>query len=328
MANISKYNKSRFVSYLFGFIPSLCSIFTKRDKNLIVLNSFHNNSFSDNTKFLFEYLKNSENKKILYVVNGAPIKNAGLCEYDVSFLKKIYYGLVKTNLSFVLSTGSVFDDYIARHAGISKKKVLTSSYPRYDPLFNNVYTKVDFGDNSRRVLYAPTWRHYAKVKLFPFSDFEIESLNCYLKEKNIKIYIRIHPRFEDDIPENLLKYSNLVLFSGKQYQDINEYLGNFDALITDYSSIMYDFMILDRPIFYFPYDYDDYLKNVGFGVEYNKFAVGYHSMTQKDFINDLEDAFSKDSYREQRRNISKLSSGESKTNCKDLITQLKERNIF
>lgn len=383
----SKYNKSRLQLFLKGVIPSLLSLFTKRNKELIILNSFHNNGFSDNTKFLFEYLIKNENKIVKYVINddqlreqlanrygdyfietktragirtvlssylwftnsfelpvnglflkyrrtviqlthGAPIKNAGLCEKDVSFIKKIYYGILRTNISFVLSTSTIFDDYIAKHAGVSKKRVITISYPRYDPLFNKEYTKVNFGDNYKRILYAPTWRHYAAVRLFPFEDFDINVLNDTLEELKVKICLRIHPRFESTIPDFLTNVKNIELFSGSKYPDINEYLENFDAMITDYSSIMYDFMILNKPIFYFDYDYEEYLNQVGFGVDYNHFAIGYHSKTQKQFIEDIKDAFENDKYKEQRMKLSEVASGKSNHNSKDLIEYLKTNKLF
>ena len=343
MFNTSKYNKSRLSSYIDGIIPSFISLFTKRNKDLIILNSFHNMAFSDNTKFLFKYLINNEEKTIKYVINddnlrdelntkygnyfietkstagkklalsaylwftnsfefpvsgfflkfrrvviqlthGAPIKNAGLCENDISVIKKIYYAILKTNITYILSPSVVFNDFMAKHAGLSSKKVITNGYPRYDPLFNNEYTKITFNDSCKRILYAPTWRHYSKVELFPFTDFNLSELDKKLKEMNVKIYLRLHPRFEDEISPELLTSEQVCLFSGKDYPEINEYLGNFDALITDYSSIMYDFMILNRPVFYFPYDYDEYNQKIGFAVDYKKFAIGYHSKLQYDFL--------------------------------------------
>lgn len=387
LVNISKYNKSRLLSIIDGIIPSILSIFTKRDNDLVILNSFHNEQFSDNTKYLFLYLINNEKKIVKYVVNndylrkeltelygdyfietksykgkkialrsklwftnsfefpvnglflnirrnviqlthGAPIKNSGLCEKDVSFIKRLYYLLLRTNLTYVLSTSTVFNEYIAKHAGVKKENVLTNSYPRYDPLFNGIYKKINFNDTAKRVLYAPTWRHYATIKFFPFNDFEMKNLQEYLSKNNIIIYIRVHPRFEEQIDIDFSKYNNIKLFSGKEYPDINDYLANFDALITDYSSIFYDFMILDRPIFYFAYDLPDYEKNIGFAVEYSKYAVGYHPKSCNEFFADLTDAFTNDKYRISREKISAICSGVSKTNSKDLIDLLNENGIF
>lgn len=387
MKNKSRYNQSRFLGYVKGLFPSLLSLFSKRDKNLIILNSFHNCVFSDNTKYLFEYLIQNESKNVLYVVNdnelrkklesrygnyfietnsksgikkalssylwitnsfelpvsgvflkfrrnvvqlthGAPIKNAGLCEHDVSFIKRIYYLILRTNISYILSTSHIFDDYIAKHLGVKTNKVLTCGYPRYDPLFKKNFINLDFDYNCKHILYAPTWRHYAQIKLFPFEDLDLNELNKQLNDLNVIIYIRIHPRFENSLSEDFCNYSNFKIFSGKQYPDINDYLENFDAMITDYSSIMYDFMILDKPIFYFDYDYEDFDKNIGFSVDYNKFAVGYHSSSQKDFISDIIDAFKNDSYKIERNNVSKLASGMSDNNTKELIDLLKLKKIF
>ena len=60
-----------------------------------------------------------------------------------------------------------------------------------------------FFDESKIILYAPTWRQYAKVELFPFADYDIQNLQSFLAENKIKIYIRFHPAYEEDIPKDL-----------------------------------------------------------------------------------------------------------------------------
>lgn len=386
--NNSKYSMSRLKSYLYGFLPSFFSYFMKRDKKLIVLNSFHNIQFSDNTKYLFIYLINNEKsktvryvinddnlrdkliqqygnyfietktfkgkiyalkaslwfvnafelpvqglflnkrRKVIHMTHGVTSKNAGLYEKDVSIIKQLYYAFIRTSISYTMTPYKGFQKIVGGHLGVKENKVLICGFPRFDPLINKEFCKIKKRSDEVSILYAPTWRHYSDIKLFPFVDFDIIKLNKYCKDKNIKIYLRVHPRFEDSIPPELLSHDFIKIFSGKDYPDINDYFENFDMLITDYSSIFYDYMILDRPIFFFMYDYDLYKTNIGLVDNFLKYAIGYKSTTQKDFIQNLDDALTIDSYKTQREDVRKRILGNSKNNSCDLINLLKNMKIF
>ncbi len=388
MTNASKYNKSRLNLLLKGFIPSLVTLFLPRKKNLVVLNSFHNRQFSDNTKFLFEYMiKNCPYLTAKYVVNddvfrqkliqrygdyfietnslrgmfyalsaktwilnalelpvsgvflkfrrrivllthGVTSKQAGLAEKHVSILKRFYYFIIHTNLSYALTPCPEFTKVVASHFGISEKQMLVSGFPRFDPLLRNEYVKIQKEADEIAVLYAPTWRQYSDTTLFPFADFDKNLLEDYCNRQHIKFYVRIHPRFENTIPAEIRNLNCVTVFSGTQFPDINDYLPNFDMLITDYSSIFYDFMILDRSLFFFMYDFEEYEKEIGLAVDFNKFAVGYKPKSQREFLENLDDALKKDSFAEQRMAIRTLACGQSKNNCKDLVQLLVHKNII
>lgn len=389
MTNASKYNKSRLKLLIKGLLPSILTLFGKREQNLIVLNSFHNLQFNDNTKFLFEYLINNEGSyNVKYVINddtlreelikkygnffietnsvkgilyalkaktwilnalelpvsgvflhfrrnvillthGVTSKQAGLAEMQVSMIKRLYYFIIRTNLSYVLTPCDEFKSIVASHFGVSaEKNMLVSGFPRFDPLLYGNYKKIEKKNNEIAILYAPTWRHYSDVKIFPFSDFNEIELEQFCHEHNIRIYLRVHPRFENRIPDSILKLSFVKLFSGKEYTDINEYLPNFDMLITDYSSIFYDFMILDRPLFFFMYDLEEYEKHIGLAVDFNKFAVGYKPTTQYEFLENLNDALERDRFAEKRQAVRKIACGDSLNNSKDLVETLKEYKIL
>ena len=387
MTNISKYNSSRLILLLKGFFPSLLSLFLPRNKNLVILNSFHNRQFCDNTKFLFMYMiNNCQNLTIKYVINddtlrsdlqnlygdffietnsfrgmfyalsarvwilnalelpvggmflkfrrkivllthGVTSKQAGLAEKNISLLKRCYYAVIRTNLTYCLTPCPEFNQIVASHFGISERQMLVSGFPRFDPLLRNEYTMLQ-KKAEISVLYAPTWRHYADVKLFPFDDFDKDEFERFCTAKKIKFYIRVHPRFENMIPKEILSFPFVEIFSGTQFPDINDYLPNFDMLITDYSSIFYDFMILDRPLFFFMYDIEEYEKEIGLAVDFNKFAAGYKPKTQREFLENISDALEKDSFAKKRQSIRNLACGSSKENCKDVVSLLFNKHII
>ena len=88
MNNASKYNKSRLNLLLKGFIPSLVTLFLPRKKKLVILNSFHNRLFCDNTKFLFEYMiKNCSYLTVKYVVNDDMLRYELIQKYGNHFIE-------------------------------------------------------------------------------------------------------------------------------------------------------------------------------------------------------------------------------------------------
>lgn len=267
-------------------------------------------------------------RTVIHLTHGVPIKNSGLCEKRISILKKIYYKTIQTNISFSLATSECFRTFIAKHIGIANNKVIINGLPRFDTLYKNRYESINKSGKDILILYAPTWRQYAAVQLFPFVDFDFYILEKFLKDNNIIIYLRMHPDYEASIDEKFINSKQFKIFSGTDYPDINNYLANFDMLITDYSSIFYDFMIFDRPMFFFNYDYDEYEKNIGFAVNYEEYAVGYKPKTQCEFLSDVMDALANDTFKTKRKLIKELTIGKCNNNCQSLIQQLKELKIY
>ncbi|EJD6401890.1 CDP-glycerol glycerophosphotransferase family protein [Providencia rettgeri] len=204
---------------------------------------------------------------VFHLGHGTPIKNIGLCEKKPSILKKIFYKLNDTNISLYLSTSDFFLPYMARVFNVSTKKIITSPQPRLaDILKKERNTKFQFDSNKKYILYAPTWRPYSGITLFPFDGFNIEKFNEYLKKSNIIILLRLHPRFEGDLTEYLR--SNIINYNTELCPDISESLNLTDAIITDYSSIYCDYLVLNKPVAVLPYDIEEYTRQIGFSHDY------------------------------------------------------------
>ena len=112
------------------------------------------------------------------------------------------------------------------------------------------------------ILYAPTWRN-EDSGIYPFSNDEWSSLECYLRAHDATMGIRAHAnrrRIGDsqDGPEDS------AIFYVNSYPDANLVLRLADILVTDYSSIYIDFLLTGRPILNFTYDLDSYVGERGF----------------------------------------------------------------
>lgn len=268
-------------------------------------------------------------RKIIHLTHGSLIKNVGILEKNVSLIKRIYYKLfVSTNLSYSIATSQFFVPSTSLYTGLSENKILITGFPRNDALqLADSFRPQVLRNCGFSILYAPTWRKYADVVLFPFDDVDFKKLNEFLKENNITIFIRLHPYNENSIDERMLG-SNIKVFSTAICNEIMDAMGYFDALITDYSSIYYDFLLLDRPTMFLPYDYSEYEKNVGFAVDYNKITLGYKPHTIAEFKENLYDMKIRDSFKGERMRISELCNKYKTNNCERLINKLYSLNVL
>ncbi|WP_186171465.1 CDP-glycerol glycerophosphotransferase family protein [Vibrio chagasii] len=228
-------------------------------------------------------------RNVIHLGHGAPIKKIGLNENYNNWKKRIYYGLIKFNFSHFFSTSPEFSENWARCLGINQDKVVISPQARNSvlelPLQYNDSLKIRGKYN---VLYAPTWRVNSRVEIFPFEDLDLAAMNDFLCSKGIVIYIRLHPNFEDLIQSNFASYSNIIVLSRNDIEDVAIILNQFDLMITDYSSIYVDFLLTLKPLLFIPYDYDDYDKKVGFAIDYYTNSPGPKPKSQACFLSNME----------------------------------------
>lgn len=237
-------------------------------------------------------------------------------------------------ISYVISTS----DFVSRiqeeclQLGLEKSAV--TGYPRNDVLFDKNREKI-IKDKNISVLYAPSWRHGREAtKFFPFEDFDKNELVKFLEESNISIYLRPHKndlsKYRDlvEFLEELTDASeNLYLATHERYPDINNVLRDFDVLITDYSSIYHDYLLLDRPILFIPYDFAIFEKENGFVYDYKKFLPGPRVNSFEELTKELDSVWRNDNYYSKNRNslkikVHKYFDGYSSKRVADLIKSL------
>ena len=172
-------------------------------------------------------------------------------------------------------------------------------------------------NNKKIVMFVPTFRKgYSKIQgsknfnnLFGFETFHSESFNNFLEKNNLFLIYKLHPNEEKYLSEykNLInsKFSfhlnNQVLLENNF--DFYEILNCADILVTDYSGIFIDYLLLNRPIIFNPTDLEDYVKTRGFlYTPYNEWTPGSKIKTQEDLINEINNILKGiDSFIDQRR---------------------------
>lgn len=179
-----------------------------------------------------------------------------------------------------ISTSDLCSRELALDSQISFDKFIALGFPRNDVFFVD---STDFKDKvcgtlgftpKNIIVYAPTHRDYErqesnrdqKRSIFGWvNNNELLTLENFLEETNSIIIAKIHPRQQRDIINDssnrrIVFMSNLVSINA----NLQLVLSISDLLITDYSSTFYDYLLLDRPIVHYCYDYDEMSANRGF----------------------------------------------------------------
>ena len=116
----------------------------------------------------------------------------------------------------------------------------------------------------------PTWRR-TKSDFIAASGIDWEKLNESLNKKNELLILKLHPHTKLNM-DAISKYSNLMIY--QKNSDVYTVLPFIDCLITDYSSIYTDFLMMNKEIILYIFDYSDYVQNSNDLGEYDIYYVG------------------------------------------------------
>ncbi len=165
---------------------------------------------------------------------------------------------------------------------ISRDRMFITGQPKDDTFVlekpNDTINEIRKEHNGCKIyVYLPTHRNFGKDSSFN-SVMSIESLktvNKELVENNIIMIFKPHFHEFEKYAGYTDSLSNIIFATDKdKYGDVYEFLPVCDGLITDYSGIMFGYLASGKPIIYFTYDYDEYLKD-DFGFYYNFDEITY-----------------------------------------------------
>lgn len=144
------------------------------------------------------------------------------------------------------------------------------------------------------ILYAPTWRADGKIRFFPWDDFDIKQLQNLLQENNAILLVRGHINdLASDRSENASDLAaqtpRIIAYHQDAYPDVQDMLHLVDIVISDYSGIWADFLLLDRPIVLVPYDLDEYMAHFGLLYPLDLFAPGAVVQDFDGFLKSISD---------------------------------------
>lgn len=303
----------------------------------------YNGTFYENVRFtstvrgIFEYLSSghiyysfgripivpARNQITIQMWHGTSFKGFDKSTQKTNSKKQQFY-------TYVFASSEFFKPIVEKKFACNPENVYVCGHPRTDLLFRDDI-KYNLGKFEKIIIWLPTFRKskelgYTDVEtdcIVPFYKAdELNGLNDYLKNRNVKLIIKLHP-LQDIDGIDLEQLSNVQLLTHSQFvkngYDLYVLLRQTDALITDYSSVFYDYLLLDRPIGFTEDDVDQYESNRGFAVDNpNEFKPGMRIKSKDElifFINSV--AEERDSFRNKRKEINDLSNQyQDGNNCK------------
>jgi len=226
---------------------------------------------------------------------------------------------------YCLVPGEVFIDTKSEFFDCPREKVIPIGYPRYD-LYKRNNTNVDryfaeLGGNGRKnILWMPTFRQSKDLIYYDNpvpsiiglqlinSILDMDKLEQMCKEADVNLIIKRH-RIGSPIKNNGNESSNIFYLDNddldKMDVQLYEFISKSDALITDYSSVAIDYILLDKPMGFTLDDMKDYHKTRGFAFDDPlEYMPGEHMFNLEDLRKFLLDvAGGKDIHKEKRNNI-------------------------
>lgn len=208
--------------------------------------------------------------------HGSPIKKMGS---DIASDNQSF-GTKSTNLVDIMNTQSYFEaDIFSRCFGIPRDHFIEVGLPRNDELANytaeereKLRTKLKIPTDKKVLLYCPTFREYEKdenlgVVLAPPMD-----LKKWERELGDKYVLLFRAHYE--VSKVMEVEENAFVRNMTDYPSLNDLMIVSDVLISDYSSIFFDYSIMDKAMLHFTYDYDKYEAKRGMYFDIREYISG------------------------------------------------------
>lgn len=244
----------------------------------------------------YKLLKRPE-QSILSTWHGTPLKRLGLDIGNIYSgsprIKNIYVNNAK-EWDYLVSPNR-YTSEILRSAFAYDGEILEEGYPRNDILYNaseetmgKIKKNLNLPEDKKIILYAPTWRDddFYDIGEYKFNlKLDLDRLKKELGDEYM-ILIRTHYFIADKL--DLSNYEGFAK-DVSRYDDIAELYLISDILITDYSSVFFDFANLKRPILFFTYDLDKYEHVLrGFYIDIHKEVPGPLLFTTEEVIDSIK----------------------------------------
>lgn len=258
-----------------------------KDKNVVCVKPYSLSSlwhycrssriFCDNGIYGFTF---TEKQKLIFLTHGMTVKKYGyyIPEY---FSERESYGCMPHRAaSIVIATSEIFVEVNSKAMGVPKSDVIVTGLPRNDFLFNNVESALFMrlcSNHKKYILWMPTYRRSNIAKdgengadyelgLPLIDSSNINAFDDFLNNLNVLLVIKRHT-LQNASNSDLGEFRNIRFVDSDDIVNSNEplysFIKEFDALITDYSSVFYDFLLLDRPICNIVDDIKEYQGNRG-----------------------------------------------------------------
>lgn len=287
------------------------------------------------------YFVKKEGQVYINTWHGTPLKTLGFdIPHDPFNTQNIIRNFLMTD--YLLSPNKHTSDILLNSyklEGIYNGQILETGYPRMDATVNAQTSEdirrwlalynVEIDAFKPTIMYTPTWRGQTGTKsINTITQFEAEM--TYLEQElgdKYNILIKVHPYAYESAKDSKILASKLI----PNTLDINEIMPLMDAMITDYSSVFFDYMVLNRPIYFYTWDADLYENNRGMYFEPEELP-GPISLTIQDVVKQIQtfglnnSAFA-DNYQKLKAQLNSYDDGKATKRVIDYIFFQKTKHV-
>lgn len=242
-------------------------------------------------------------RKTIYVQtwHGTPLKRLGTDIEEVHMpgtnteKYKQNFTYEATKWDYLISPNKYSTEIFTRAFDFNKN-MIESGYPRNDFLMNHnnketileIKKKIGIPLNKKVILYAPTWRDnqfFSKGKYKFDLHLDLEKMKERLGDQYILI-LRLHYLVSESLDLSGMEGFVIDL---SNHEDIRELYIFSDMLVTDYSSVFFDYANLNRPMLFYVYDLEEYRDKLrGFYFDFEKEAPGPLVKSTNELLEEIE----------------------------------------
>ena len=258
------------------------------------------------------------NQKVVNLWHGMPLKKIGNMEDGKENIDQNFF-------THLIATSPFFSDIMKKCFNAKDENIIITNQPRTDE-----FLKPPVSEFENTVVWLPTFKKSKKLSqtdgetIFSiFNNDSLSKINEALLNNNLCLILKPHPMEDVSVIEN--NYSNIKIINDEWLEEkkINLYslLNSSKALITDYSSVFFDYMMLGKPIAFTISDINAYMKNRGFVTENpEELMVGFKIKIDDDFCAFINSLNGPDEYKAQRSKINKMLNINKKYNgCQTIL---------
>lgn len=250
--------------------------------------------FLDNEFLPMAYLNFSKHTKVVQLWHGTgTIKRFGQ-DVNIGSLKRLEYLANQRITHLIVNSENVAKEY-ASAFGIDKEHIFVIGNPRTDLMLNKQYMQDkekkfyrDYPElqGKRCILYAPTFRDSEVSN--PTLHLNLKAVEESLAEDEV-LLIRLHPHVAQNIRESFFEPYAGKIYHVSDYSEIAALLAVSEVLITDYSSIVFEYCLLERPMLFYAYDLKEFeQRGRNFYRDYRNFVPGPVLESEEALLNCLK----------------------------------------
>ncbi|WP_298635660.1 CDP-glycerol glycerophosphotransferase family protein [uncultured Umboniibacter sp.] len=237
--------------------------------------------------------------KIFNIWHGVPIKAIGLESYNPDAWTKSEFSRRRNlrrqakkyqKVSFLCATSTMIQELYSNSFGKPVAEVPIVGEPRNDYLLKHKGDRSNlikrygqaFKTANKVFVYMPTFRDYGKWE----TKLDLAALNRFLASYNSLLLIRAHPS-DQTLKGFGSDFSHIVTSTPQpgSWDDAYEELVGADVLITDYSSLLFEYLLTDQPILLYHPDREQYEKNRHFGLDFDQIKPSESITEFNDLLN-------------------------------------------